>query len=99
MEDKTKTIELTEKEQKDLFCAAWHLANFIEDEKDKKVAGSEIPCETCKYQKDCHENYIFDPYKHFQTLSKLTGVIISARVGFRDSVKKGVNSFFTDNII
>jgi len=72
-----KAIELGEKEQKDLFCAAWHLTNFIEDMKEKKVASFATPCETCKYQKQCWKNDHFDAYSHFETLTKLTGVKFS----------------------
>lgn len=36
MENK-KVIELTEKEQKDLFCIAWQFTNFWEDFKGGKT--------------------------------------------------------------
>lgn len=99
MDNKIKKIELSEKEQKNLFCSAWHLTNLLEDGKDEKVANFATPCETCKYQKECLEDDNFDAYSHFETLTKLTGVKISALTGFRNLVKKGSQSFLKEDII
>lgn len=98
MEEKIKVIKLNEKEQKELFCAAWHLTNFIEDYKEGKLANFATPCETCKYQKECFkdENYIYpDAFSPFETLTKLTGVKISAAKGAR----KSSFSFFDEELI
>jgi len=80
---KKKIIKLDEKEQRDLFCAAWHLTNLIEDCKEGKIVSFTTSCETCKYQKECLKNDNFDAYTHFQTLTKLTGVIVTPLKGAR----------------
>ncbi len=82
---KEKIIRLNEKEQKDLFCAAWHLTNFIEDLKEEKVSNFSTPCETCKYQKECFEDDNYDAYSHFQILTKLTGVVVTPLKGAREN--------------
>lgn len=92
---KIKIIKLDEKEQKDLFCAAWHLTNLIEDCKEGINANFTTSCETCKYQKECLENDHFDFYTHAQTLTKLTGVIVTPVV---DARKNSFN-FFKEEMI
>ncbi|OOM72899.1 hypothetical protein CLPUN_46020 [Clostridium puniceum] len=80
-----KVIQLNEEEQKNLFCAAWHLTNLIEDFKEDKIGNLATPCETCKYQKECD----FDAYSYFQTLTKLTGVIVTPLLGARELARQG----------
>lgn len=99
MENEIKKIELTEKEERNLFCAAWHLTNLWEDAKDKKVANFATPCETCKYQEECWENDKCYAYKNFETLTKLTGVKISPLIGFRSMLKKGSQSFLKEDSV
>jgi len=89
-----KMIELDDKEQRDLFCAAWHLTNFIEDCKEGINANFTTPCETCKYQKECLKNNYFDAYTHFQTLTKLTGVIVTPLNDARKLAKEGKFNFY-----
>ncbi len=91
--EKVKTIQLDEKEQRNLFCAAWHLTNLVEDAKEDLPANLGTPCATCKYQKECYENDNFDMYAHFDTLTKLTGVKFSAWLGAR---KKGVSNLLEE---
>lgn len=51
---KIKVIKLNEKEQKDLFCAALHLTNYMEDIKENKVGEFTTACKFCtKYGKEC----------------------------------------------
>lgn len=88
-----KIITLDEKEQKDLFCVAWHLTNFIEDCKEKKVASFTTPCETCKCQKECLENDNFDAYSHFEVLTRLTGVIVTPLESARKLAEEGKFKF------
>lgn len=83
-------IKLSEKEQRNLFCTAWHLTNFLEDSKEEKIANFATPCETCKYQKECLENDHFDALTHFETLTKLTGVQFNA---LKYARKKGLFDF------
>lgn len=78
-----KVIELSEKEQRNLFCAAWHLTNLIEDAKEDLPADLGTPCETCKYLKECYENDNLDMYAHLDVLTKLTGVKFNAFKGAR----------------
>lgn len=87
--DNNKLIQLNEKEQRNLFCAAWHLTNFIEDAKEELTADFGTPCETCRYQQECHKEDGFDMYAHFDILTKLTDVKFSPWVGAR---KKGVSN-------
>ncbi|NOW92368.1 hypothetical protein BCD91_004391 [Clostridium beijerinckii] len=93
MEGNTKIIELNEEEIKDLFCAAWHLTNLIEDCKEAKIASFITPCETCKYQVECNKNDNFDAYGHFETLTKLTGVICTPLKGARELAEIGKFNF------
>lgn len=79
----SKVIELNEVEQQNLFCAAWHLTNLIEDMKEEILGDFGTPCETCKYQNECYEKDNFDGWSHFNTLTKLTGVKFSPWKGAR----------------
>lgn len=92
-----KQITLTEKDQRDLFCMAWHLTNLIEDCKEKKIASFSTPCETCKYQKGCWENEHFDFYGHAETLTKITGVKFLPVIGARELARKGKLNFIESN--
>lgn len=87
--DKDKVIQLSDTDQRGLFCAAWHLTNLIEDFKEDKIADFAKPCETCKYQKECN----FDAYSYFETLTKLTGVIVTPLLGARELEKEGKFKF------
>ncbi|WP_236894911.1 MULTISPECIES: hypothetical protein [Clostridium] len=93
MEESTKIIKLNEEEIKNLFCAAWHLTNLIEDCKEAKIASFITPCETCKYQVECNKNGNFDAYGHFETLTKLTGVICTPLKGARELAEIGKFNF------
>lgn len=97
--DNPKLPELTEEQQLDLFCIAWHLTNFWEDAKLNRSASTTIACNTCRYQKECWEKYKCSLYKHFDILTKLTGVKISAAVGDReDLIRRTLNNRFIENI-
>lgn len=68
-----KQFNLSEEEQKDLFCMAWHLQSLIEDAKYHKTASFGKPCSTCKFMingKDCD----LDFYGKSNVLTELTGV-------------------------
>ncbi|MFL0165618.1 hypothetical protein [Candidatus Clostridium helianthi] len=93
--DNVEIIELNEVEQKNLFCAAWHLTNLIEDAKEKLTANLATPCNTCKYQKECYEKDNFDMYSHLGTLGKLTGVKFLAWLGARN---KGISNLLEGEI-
>ncbi|WPC41211.1 hypothetical protein [Clostridium sp. JS66] len=95
MGNKTKKFELTEKEQKDLFCIAWQFNNFWEDLKEGKKA--DLACGTCKYFKDCIKSKKSFIYDQFQLMTKLTGVRLNAEIGFRKKVETGKTSFIKSN--
>ena len=91
-----KIIELGEKEQKDLFCIAWLFTNLWEDQKEGKKA--HIACETCKYCKECLDSKKLMVYDQFQLITKLTGIKLSAEIGFRKKVESGKASFFKKDL-
>lgn len=72
-----KVIELNEVEQRNLFCAAWHFTNLIEDHKEDRKGDMAQPCITCKYVKECYKDGGCNPYEKFEIVTKLTGVIIT----------------------
>lgn len=112
-EDGTKVIELTEKEQADLFCVAMQLTNFWEDVKDygfgdhkknKHFLNPTVACKFCKYRvckyhgKLCHMTHMGLPiYDHFETMTKLTGVTLEPMAGFRKFVEQGKASFLEED--
>lgn len=71
-------IRLEDKDQKRLFCAAWHLKNFIENIKDEIVGEFSGACEKCKYQEECLKNENNDIWENIGILTELTGVRFNA---------------------
>ena len=82
LEAKVKRLEREQQENLQIdrvlawHCVAHHLDVYNEDFKYKRIAGSTIPCETCKYNKIC-DSY---PALNFTLLTEKTGVTISPMV-------------------
>lgn len=76
--------DFTDREKMDLFCIAWHLTNYWEDDKMNLRANHARACNTCKYNEKCSNDPNMSFYEHFKTLGELTGVRLSAAIGDRE---------------
>lgn len=98
LEAKVKMLEKEQQEKLQIdrvlawHCVAHHLDVYNEDFKYKRIAGSTIPCETCKYNKIC-DSY---PALNFTVLTEKTGVTISPMVEKGSKDKKQLKNRITD---
>lgn len=76
--------DFTDRGKMDLFCIAWHLTNYWEDDKMNLRANHTRACNTCKYNEKCSNDPNMSFYEHFKTLEELTGVRLSAAIGDRE---------------